>query len=237
MDEAVGAPAANGASRATGPVTVLGVDPTGQRAIAELPRWVPAAATALYRIHPDDHPAAIDVDPRANPPGLLLAIPRRIRGARFDPTTLTAAVDAAGGECDIPVRVLERHSARPAAPRSRWWTVGAWMATALGVGALVAGTLFALTGTLLVVSLAVLLVIGAAALLVGFALAHEAAEIRRADASIAALIADGVGGSERRPVVVLPTRNAAGVAAVLREHGIDAENRIVASGLEPDPEA
>lgn len=234
MDDSAGASAADGASRAPGPITVLGVDPADGRAVAELPRWVPAEATALYRIHPDARPSAIAAEPLANPPGFLLALVRQLRGQRAAPTALVGAVDEASGECDVPVRVLERRTSRPAVPRSPSWTVGAWVATALSVGAvLVALLLLAAAGDLLVGLFAALLVIGAAALLVGFALVHEAAGIRRADASIAAVIADGVAASDARPVVVLPTRNAAGVAAALGELGIDAEARTVLDEAEP----
>lgn len=235
MNEAAGAPATDGTGRATGPITVLGVDPADRRAVAELPRWVPAEATALYRIGPDDRPSALDVDLAANPPGLLLALARRLRGRRSDPTALVAAVEAAAGERGVPVHDLERRSDRRAVRRSRWWTVGAWVTTVLGVGAaLAAFALLALAGTLLVWLFAALFAIGAVALLVGFALAHEAAGILRTDASIAARIVDGVDDSEPRPVVVLPARNATGVAAALREHGVEAEARIVAPGSEPD---
>jgi len=240
LDEPACSAAPDGSSYAAGPISVVGVDPTDRRAVAELPRWVPADATALYRVRPEDRPSAIDVNPATNPPGLLLAVARRLRGTRVDPSTLGESVEAAAGECGVPVRNLEGRPVRPSVPRSRWWTAGAWAVTALGVGALLAaGILLALAGEqvaggLLVASFSVLLVIGAGARLVGFALAHEAAGIRRADASIAAQIAAGVDPSETRPVVVLPARNAAGVAAVLREHGVDAEARIVAPGSEPD---
>lgn len=209
-------------------ITVLGVDPADRRALAELARWVPTDATGLYWIPPESRPTAIAAELSTNPPGLLLALARQLRGRATDPAILPDAVDAAADERAVSVRALRRKAMRPAVPRSRWWPISAWVATALGFGAFAAAVgLLAFVGGLLVSLFAALLVIGAVALLAGFALAHEAAGIRRSDASIAALIADGVADFGAQPVVVLPVRNAAGVAVALRERGFDAEVRVV----------
>jgi len=123
---------------------------------------------------------------------------------------------------------------------------GAWVATLLAIGApLGAIGRWLLVGDLLAGLLAVLASVGGIALLVGFAFAQEAAAIRRfdhalADAAEAALASNGAGSGstagadrEERPVLVVPARHAAGVAAILRERDVDATAQRVEIGDSP----
>lgn len=216
-------------------ITVLGVDPADPRSVAELPRWVPTAATGLYRVPALDRWSIQPTSVRTNPPGALRSTLQRLRGMRRSITTLEDATSAAASECELTVRELDvqehaptAQGQTPAPPGRDWWIVGAWAVTALTVGvALVAfGLLFVVSG-LLVWLLASSLVIGALAFGTGFALLHEAAAIRRTDASFAVAIADASfeAGDGAYPVVVVPARNAAGVAAALRERGLAADAR------------
>lgn len=230
-------------------ITILGVDPADPRAVAELPQWVPTPATGLYRVPMLDRRSIQPSGVRTNPPGAARSILQRLRGRRRSISTLADATSAAATECELTVRELEvqeqmptaqgqtptaqRHTpaARgpiPAAPERDWWIVGAWAVTALTVGVpLAAFGLLAVASGLLVWILASSLVIGSLSLGTGFALLHEAAAIRRTDASFAAAIARASfeAGGGAHPVVVVPARNAAGVAAALRERRFAADAR------------
>lgn len=228
-------------------VTVVGVDPADPRAVAELPRLVSADATGLYRVPALDRRAVSGPTLRRNPPGVAISFLQRLRGNRPSVATLEDATSAAASECTLPVRTVEvdgadrepgddhpphhgaeKHHPRDAVgPRRGWWTVGAWAVTALTVGVPIAAVaLLLVAGGLLVWLLSALLVIGVGALLVGFALLSEAAAIRHTDASFAAAIASAEFEADAvQPVVVVPARNAPGVAAALRERGIAADAR------------
>lgn len=217
-------------------ITVLGVDPADPRTVAELPRWVPPEATGLYRLPTLDRWSIGGADPVENPPGVAFSFVRWLLGDRPSTATLEDATEAAATESHVPARALEPRSRHPAVQRSPWWTVGAWTVTVLSASVPIAAiVLLLVTSGLLVWLLATLLVVGAVALLVGFALTHEAAAIGRTDASIAAAFADaGIEPADgAHPVLVVPARNAAGVAAVLRERGLEAESRGIVPGVEP----
>ena len=251
----------DGPSAAMDRLGVLGVDPSDGRALAELPRWLPADATALYRVPDDSARRVADRSASSNPPGALLAFLRRLAGRGAEPpaprgaappagpdgapndargSRLAAAVDAAAAERGLPVAELSSAGdATPVGPGRRW-IVGAWLVTALSVGAPVGAIArWLLVGGLLAALFAVLASVGAVALALGFAFAHEAAAIRRYDLVLAAAVADAVDADDAasraagtadvgaRPVLVVPARNAAGVAAILRDRGIDAAARRV----------
>lgn len=223
---------------AEGRITVLGVETGDPRALVELARWTPADATALYRVPSLASRARRERTSRSNPPGVLVSSLGRVRGSRAERGGLADVVEAAAAELDVPIRVLDPATDAGVVPRNRWWTVGAWAVTVLAAAVPIAAVAAVLLrGGLLLAAVATLAAIAAAALLVGFALAHEAAGIRRGDAAAAALIARDVPDDENRPVVVVPARNAAGVAAALRDRGIDAGARRVTAGVEPDAAA
>lgn len=212
---------------------MLGVNPADPRAVAELPRAIPADATGLYRVPALDRRSLHPDGVRTNPPGAAIAAFQRLRGVQSSVQTLEDATAAAATECDRSVRAIDATGEPPAAERRYWWTIGAWLVAAVAVVTpLGAAGLVVVASGLLVWILASLLVIGAIALVAGFALLHEAAAIQRTDASFAAAIAaarseSGDGG---HPVVVVPAWNAAGVAAALRERGIVADARRVVPG-------
>jgi|GEM_PF-2723694 len=241
-------------------VTVIGVDPADPRAIVELPRWIPADATGLYRVPTLDRRTVSGPTLRQNPPGVAIAALRRLRGDRPSVPTLEDATAAAAMECDLPLRTIDVNGAdrQPAdrrlanrqladhqpdtrelqcaaARRSPWWTVSAWTVAALTVGVPIAAlALLLLAGGLLVWLLSAMLVVGAVALLVGFVLLSEAAAIRRTDASFAGAIASaGVDFDAEHPVLVVPARNAPGVAAILRQRGVAADAQRVRPGADP----
>ncbi|GAB3685349.1 hypothetical protein GCM10028857_15710 [Salinarchaeum chitinilyticum] len=210
------------------------MDPSDPRSLVELPEWVPADASGLYRVPALDRRSIEPNGVRTNPLEAARSILQRLRGTRPSAETLADATAAAATERSLPVRELDRRG-RTGADRDQsstaWrrnWTVGAWAVTAVTAGIpLAAIGLLVVASGLLAWILAALLVVGALALGTGFALLHEAAAIRRTDASFAAVIAEASfdAGDGAHPVVVVPARNAAGVAAVLRERGIAAEAR------------
>lgn len=232
-------------------IVVLGVDPTDRLAAAELPQWVPEDATVLYRPPSTGWRPTGSGDALRDPPGALVAGLLHVGGGQPDPATIDDAIETAAARAEVPVRILRTTAPPGDATRSRWWTVGGWVVSALCVGVpLAAGALLATVGGLLPALLAILFLVATGALLVGFYFAHAAAEILRDDEALADVVGetvgvsgdgDGagggrsagstglrarVGGSSRgRPVVVLPERNAAGVAAALRERGYSVELR------------
>jgi hypothetical protein len=205
-------------------VLVLGVDAADPRALLELTRRLPTDGTTLHSVPALADWAGAERDPRRNPPGAIVAALNRLRGARPDAGALAALLDAAVADLGEVIDEIDTETDRPALPRSRWWSVGTWTATALALAVPIAGIAAALlSGGVLGASFATLGAIAAIAQFVGFGLARQAAAIRRHDAVAADSIATAVGGNEGEHVVVVPARNAAGVAAALRERGIDAE--------------
>lgn len=218
-------------------ITVLGVETDDPRALVELARWIPADATTIYRVPALSDRARRERTPRANPPGALVSSLGRVRGSQVEHGGLADVVEAAAAELDVPIHVHDAATDTGVVPRNRWWTVGAWIVTVLAVVVPIAAVASVLLrGGLLVAVFATLAAIAAVALLVGFALAHEAAAIRRGDAAAAALLARDV-PDEDRPVVVVPARNAPGVATALRERGIDADARRIPPDVGSDPDS
>ncbi|AGN01813.1 hypothetical protein L593_09340 [Salinarchaeum sp. Harcht-Bsk1] len=240
---------------------ILGVDPADGRALAEVPRWVPADATALYSVPDVSDRFVAGRASASTPPVALLALARRLAGRGSfrtlpdealpgDDAGLAAAVDAAAAECDVTRRDLTVDAGTQSASSRRRWVVGAWTVTLLAIGASLGSIArWLLIGDLLSGLLAILATVGSLALLVGFAFAAEAAAIRRFDHTLAdavtdALAADednsadsqGTGGTDRtaeRPVLVVPARHAAGVAAILRERGVRARALRVEADASP----
>jgi len=247
--------AREGGSSSSARLGILGVDPTDGRALAEVPRWMPADATTLYHVPDADDRVGTRAATPPNPPRALLALARGLRGDRRSTSEdanspaasdLTAAVEAAAAECDLPTSSLALDADAGSPAHRRRWAAGAWVATLLAIGApLGAIGRWLLVGDLLAGLLAVLASVGGIALLVGFAFAQEAAAIRRfdhalADAAEAALASNGAGSGstagadrEERPVLVVPARHAAGVAAILRERDVDATAQRVEIGDSP----
>lgn len=220
----------------SGRIVVLGVDAADPRAFPELPRQLPTDGTVLHRIPALGNWARTEREPRRNPPGGLLAALGRIRGTRADAGALAAVLEATAADPGVSFHELGTAADEPTLPRARWWTVAAWTVTTLALAVPVAGIAAALlSGGLLVATFAALGAIAAIALFVGFGLARQAATIRRHDAATAALIATGVSGDGDEHVVVVPARNAAGVAAALRNRDVDAEARRIPPGAGSDP--
>lgn len=230
----------DGAAQPTGRVLVFGVDPADPRALPELPRRLPTDGTALHSVPALSEWASAERHPRRNPPGALLAAMGRTRGTTVRPDAFTAVVDDATADPDRSVHALDGAIEEPSLPRARLWTLATWTVTALAVAVPLAGlAAVVLSGGLLVATFAALGAIGAFSLFVGFGLARQAAAIRCHDAAAADVIAaaDRIAAAEviaadfagdgAEHVVVVPARNAAGVAAALRERGIDAGARRV----------
>lgn len=235
-------------------IVVLGVDPNDPRAAAELSRWIPADATAIYRTPGIDHSPAPGLSGRQYPPGSLLAMTRGA-DSRSDSDGIASTIDSVAAERDLPQHELAIASPPGSAERSEWWTAGAWTVAVFPVVIAIAAVALVVTeDSLLRWAFAVLITIASVALLVGFHYAHAAAAIHRADPEIAATaaraIADGgddssdnsddqsarahdQSASAKRPVVIVPERNAAGVAAELRDRSVRAEARIVTPHRDP----
>lgn len=210
----------------SGRMLLLGVDAADPRALPELTRQLPTDGTILHRVPALADWAGAEREPRRNPPGAFLAAVGRLRGARTDAGTFTTLLDAAAADLNVSFDEIGTAVQEPALPWDRWWTVGAWTVTLLAIAVPILGVAAALlSGGVLVAIFAALLAVAAIALFVGFGLARQAVAIRRHDAAAADLIATAVAGNWDEKAVVVPARNAAGVAATLRERGIDAEAR------------
>lgn len=210
----------------SGRIRLFGVDAADPRALPELTRQLPTDGTTLHRVPALANWARAEREPRRNPPGAFLAALGRLRGTRADAGVLAAVLDATAADLGISFEEVRPAADEPALPRHRWWTVGAWTVTLLAIAVPILGISAALlSGGMLVAIFAALLAVAAVALFVGFALARQAVAIRSHDAAAASLIATGVSGDEDEQVVAVPARNAAGVAATLRDRGIEAEAR------------
>lgn len=212
-------------------LTVLGVDPDDARLSAELWRFVPDDADAVYRPRFADPPAgAILRAALVNPPVTvvvfaLLAVRRVRRGP--DPPVSTATEEIAA-DLGLASTVLDVDPLDGVHDQGLWWSLGAWVTTAVvvGVAAAVAIDLGPVT---------LLLAIVALPLAASYVFAHGGAHIQRRDTAIfGATVERAVQGRHQRPVVVVRERHVPGVADRGKDALVDTDAWTVSSHLTAD---
>lgn len=208
-------------------LTVLGVDGRDRRLLAELGRFVPDTADAIYRL-PSPQPVTSATTAGAalkNPPAvtgsLLLRGWAHVRG----PSAAATAVDGIGDEQGIQTEILSAPPLIGVREQGPLWTLGAWLATIAAVGSLLAAVLLPhlVTGLFVVVGVG---------LYVAFALAHAGASIRFRDDAIAeAALAHARECGHEHPVVVVPERHGPGIADLAKDAGVPTDLQSVSTDL------
>lgn len=231
-------------------LTVLGVRPSDSRLQAELWRFVPDEADAIYR------PAFADPSNRSllagalsNPPVLAmlvlwLAIRRYRAGWPLSSALLfwastersrsgaqlpaTAAIESLAAKRALPVVSLDVDLLDGILCQGPVWTGAAWATTLLVVGAAV---LAVLDPTVLSVAVALV----ALPLVIGFVLAHAGAHVeRRDDAIAAAAVREARRAGHSHPVVIVRERHVPGVSDRAKDQFVPTESRTVSSDLTAD---
>lgn len=231
-------------------LTVLGVRPSDSRLEAELWRYVPEDADAIYRSRfaaPSDRRLVLGA--LANPPvlaTLALWLPiRRYRagcplsaslvpwlaGGRqraTSPLPATAAVESLATQRAVPIVDLDVDPLDGVLDQGPTWTVAAWATTLLVAGAT---ALAAIDPTPLTVGVALL----SLPIAIGFVLAHAGAHVQRRDDAIAAAAFDTARRSgHSHPVVIVRERHVAGVSDRAKDRLVPTEARTVSSELTAD---
>lgn len=212
-------------------LTVLGVRPSDSRLEAELWRYVPEAADAIYRPR-FDAPSRSDLalGTLLNPPTLayvllLLAIRRYRDGS---PLPATVAIESLAARRPVPVHDLGVDPLDGILDQGPLWTIGAWATTLLVAGA---ASLAALDPTTLSVSAALVTLPLAAS----FVLAHAGAHLERRDDAIAtAALHEARQSGHARPVLIVQERHVPGVSDRAKDRLVSTESRTVSSDLAAD---
>lgn len=211
-------------------LTVLGVDPHDARASAELWRFVPEDADAVYRPRYSTPGAGRTLRAAVrNPPVTAVVLAslayRSLRSGDDPPATGTASEIAsrAGDETLLDVDPLDG-----VFDQGAWWTLGAWIATLSTAAAVVALVLGPATVT-------VLFALVVAPLVASYVLAHGGAQIQRRDRTIFdALRAHAARRGHDRPVVIVRERHVPGVADRAKDALVETDARRVSTELAVD---
>lgn len=215
------------ASDAPERLTVLGVDGRDRRLLAELGRFVPDTADAIYRL-PSPQPVASATTAGAalrNPPAVAGALLLRGWAHVRGPSAATTSVDAIADEREVATEVLSAPPLIGVREQGPLWTIGAWLVTIAVVGSLLAVALLPhlVTGLFLVVGVG---------LGVAFALAHAGASIQFRDDAIAeAALAHAHKCGHEHPVVVVPERHGPGIADLAKDAGVPTDLQSVSTDL------
>lgn len=212
-------------------LTVLGVRPSDRRVEAELWRFVPGDADAIYRPGVGaPRPAALVAALLRNPPVLLarlaLLAVRWLRGGH--PPPATHALERLAERRGLPIVELDVDPLDGVHGQSPLWALGAWATTSL----------LATAGWLAVVQpgpLAVLVAIVAVGVAAGYVLAHAGRHLRDRDEAIAAAaLAAARERDDDRPVVVVRERDVPRVARLSKDAAVPTDATTVSSDLAAD---
>lgn len=212
-------------------LTVLGVRPSDARLRAELWRFVPDEADAIYRptfFLPT--PRRLAVAALLNPPVLaflvLAVLGRQIHAG--SPPPATAAVESVAEERGLPIEQLDVDPVDGILEQGPWWTTAAWVTTGLVVGA---ATLAVLDPTVLSVAVAFVTI----PLTASYVLAHSGAGLQRRDGELAATVLRTARESRHRhPVVVVRERHVPGIADRAKDRLVPTDSRTVSTQLTAD---
>lgn len=212
-------------------LTVLGVRPSDARLRAELWRFVPDEADAIYR------PAFRAPTPRRAALAALLNPPVAARLAaaglveRYlsgSPPPATEAVESAAKERGLPVEALDVDPVAGLLDQGPLWTVGAWVVTGLVLASV---ALAALDPAVLSVATLVI----ALSLTASYVLAHAGADLQRRDGELAAAaLRTAREAGDRHPVVVVREPHVPGVADRAKDELVPTESRTVSTQLTLD---